>query len=114
MKKINIREIAIFAFVAVVVAADPVKAQVDLGAGASGEGDSSWAEYLVSGLTGILDGLVTIGAVGLGLGLCAWGIIGAIRGKLDPMEALMRVVGGIVAVAAPFIGPAMLSFVSSL
>jgi hypothetical protein len=112
MKKIDFNTLSIAAFVSITMIAHPVMAQVDLG-DTSGDGDTSWSGYLVDGLTGILDGLVTIGAVVLGIGLCVWGIVGAINGKLDPMQALTRVVGGIVAVAAPFIGPALLNFINS-
>ncbi|MCK2169068.1 hypothetical protein [Thalassospira xiamenensis] len=85
---------------------------VDLGGeGGAGGSDKKWYSWIVDGLNLISEGVGAIVAVFLGLGLMVWGGWGALTGKMDPKDAFIRVIGGIISVAGPLIADGLLSFI---
>ena len=85
---------------------------VDLGGeGGAGGSDKKWYSWIVDGLNLISEGVGAIVAVFLGLGLMVWGGWGALTGKMDPKDAFIRVIGGIISVAGPLIADGILSFI---
>lgn len=81
------------------------------GAGGAGGADKKWYSWIVDGLNLISEGVGAIVAVMLGLGLMVWGGWGALTGQMDPKQAFIRVIGGIIAVAGPLIADGLLSFI---
>ena len=85
---------------------------VDLGGeGGTGGSDKNWYSWIVDGLNLISEGVWAIVAVMLGLGLMFWGGWGALTGQMDPKQAFIRVIGGIIAVAGPLMADGLLSFI---
>lgn len=85
---------------------------VDLGGeGGAGGSDKKWYSWIIDGLNLISEGVGAIVAVMLGLGLMVWGGWGALTGQMDPKQAFIRVIGGIIAVAGPLIADGLLSFI---
>ena len=85
---------------------------VDLGGeGGAGGSDKKWYSWIVDGLNLISEGVGAIVAVMLGLGLMFWGGRGALTGQMDPKQAFIRVIGGIIAVAGPLMADGLLSFI---
>lgn len=85
---------------------------VDLGGeGGAGGSDKKWYSWVVDGLNLISEGVGAIVVVLLGLGLMFWGGWGALTGRMDPKEAFIRVIGGIIAAAGPLMADGLLSFI---
>lgn len=85
---------------------------VDVGDAVGGGGsDKKWYSFIVDGLNLISEGVGAIVVVLLGIGLMFWGGWGALTGRMDPKEAFIRVLGGIVAAAGPLIADGLLSFI---
>ena len=86
---------------------------VDIGDIGGDGGSEQWYSFIVDGLELVSEGIGAIVAIFLGIGLMCWGGWGALTGRMDPKEAFIRVIGGIIAVAGPLIAEGLLSFIES-
>lgn len=86
-----------------VVVAEPAFAQATGTAG-----DGSWADPIVTLFQSIQSGIGKLIIIVCGIGLMVWGGWGAITGRMEWAGALIRVVGGIIGVAAPSASAALL------
>jgi multisubunit Na+/H+ antiporter MnhB subunit len=65
--------------------------------------DDSWVEPGVEAASNIEAGLVTLGAVLVGIGVIVAGIIATLKGQMDWQRLAMCIVGGICIMAGPAI-----------